>query len=62
MLSRFARKFGGYLSADSGASAIEYSILATFIFLGLIPLIDSMSGSVTTMYGTILAYFDAMNG
>lgn len=62
VLNRLSQGFRKFASDDGGATAIEYALIAGFIFLGLVPLIQMMGGSVNTMYETILSYFDTAMG
>jgi len=60
VLERIAQASGSFVSDDTGATAIEYAVIASFIFLGLVPLIQMMGGSVGVMYDKILGYFETM--
>lgn len=62
MLERISQASGKFVSDDTGATAIEYALIASFIFLGLVPLIQMMGGSVGVMYDKILGYFDTALG
>jgi Flp pilus assembly pilin Flp len=60
MARTFAEWLQAYMSDDAGATAIEYAIIATFVFLGLVPLIRLMGEDVGLMYNEILSYFAAV--
>lgn len=56
MSRTIALRINAYLEDESGATAIEYALIASFVFLGLVPLIQMMGGKVGDMYETILGY------
>ncbi len=49
-----------FLNDQVGATAIEYSLIAAAVFLGIVPLISAMHNQMATTYQTILGYFAAM--
>ncbi|MGE0211115.1 MAG: Flp family type IVb pilin [Parvibaculaceae bacterium] len=61
-MDQLSQRLGKFASDESGVTAIEYALIASFIFLGLVPLINMMGGSVGIMYDQILGYFDTALG
>jgi pilus assembly protein Flp/PilA len=53
-LWREARRFA---RDESGATAIEYSLIAAGIFLGIVAPIASLKTNMNATYGNILNYF-----
>ena len=53
MLARFA-------SDESGATAIEYSMIASAVFLGILVPVGSIKGSMNITYNQIYNYFIAV--
>jgi Flp pilus assembly pilin Flp len=52
--------FRRFKAADNGATAIEYSLIAAAVFLGIVPLIKAMDGHMHDTYQRILSYFDTI--
>lgn len=50
-------KFKNWLSDDSGATAIEYAIMASAMALALVPALAAFSGDVGGVYNRVLGYF-----
>ena len=48
-----------FLRDESGASAIEYGLIAGLIGLALITVISQLGGNLSTMFGTLSAFFAA---
>ncbi len=46
-----------FIVDKAGATAIEYSLIAAAVFLGIVPLINAMHGQMAVTYQTILGYF-----
>jgi pilus assembly protein Flp/PilA len=42
-----------FLAEDSGATAIEYGLIAAIVSLGLMGVLTQISGSIQTMLGTV---------
>lgn len=61
-MDRILQRLKNFGYDEAGVTAIEYALIASFIFLGLVPLINMMGGSVGIMYDKILGYFDTMLG
>ncbi len=60
MLTSATSSLRKFLDDQAGATAIEYSLIAAAVFLGIVPLISAMHGQMATTYQTILGYFAAM--
>ena len=60
MLNFAHRSLRKFLNDQAGTTAIEYSLIAAAVFLGIVPLIQAMHGQMATTYETILSYFAAM--
>ncbi len=45
---------------ESGATAIEYGIIAAAMALALVPVMGDISAGITSVYGQIPSWFDAM--
>lgn len=55
-LERMRRSRSGldaFVSDESGATAIEYSLIVALIFLAIVAAVTSYSQSTSDMYGTI---------
>ena len=50
VISRFLRKFA---ASDSGATAIEYGLIASLIVVVIIAVLQQISGSTISMYQLI---------
>lgn len=49
-----------FVADQAGATAIEYSLIAAAVFLGIVPLISAMHGQMANTYQAILGYFAAI--
>jgi pilus assembly protein Flp/PilA len=58
MLKERAKAF---VADESGATAIEYGMIAAGIFLAIIPPVVTLSDNLETTYTQILSYFDNVN-
>lgn len=47
-----------FLGDESGATAIEYSLIASAVFLGIVAPVATMKTKINATYVNILAYFD----
>ena len=54
------REAGRFSSDDAGATAIEYSLIAGAVFLGIVAPIATLKDKMNLTYGNILAYFDSV--
>jgi Flp pilus assembly pilin Flp len=52
-----ARRIRRLIREENGATAIEYGLIASGIALGLIPIMFSISGSLTAAYGLVPGWF-----
>ena len=50
-LSRFIQRFA---ASQSGATAVEYSLLCALIFLAVVPAVTAVAGSTNDMYDIII--------
>jgi len=55
------KRAGAFLAEESGATAIEYGLIAAGIFLAIIPPVVTLSDNLETTYTQILSYFDNAN-
>ena len=62
MLDRISQTLWKFASSENGATAIEYALIASFIFLGLVPIVQSMGDSMDLIYQRIQGYFDTVLG
>jgi len=60
MLNHVNSSLRKFLDDQAGATAIEYSLIAAAVFLGIVPLINLMHNQMSVVYQTILGYFAAM--
>jgi Flp pilus assembly pilin Flp len=54
---RLKLKFEELLRDETGATAIEYVLIASVMGLAIIPAMANFSGEATGLYGRILGYF-----
>ena len=52
------RKFKAYMCDESGATAIEYGLIAAGVVLGLISTMPLLTNNMKNTYNTILTYFN----
>ncbi len=57
MSRRIAGKLSAYLKDGSGVTAIEYSIIAASVSLGIASVLRLIGVDLTDMYGTIAGFF-----
>jgi len=57
MLHNLISNLRNFTADRAGATAIEYSLIAAAVFLGIVPLINAMHGQMANTYATILGYF-----
>ena len=58
MLIKRAKAF---VADESGATAIEYGMIAAGIFLAIVPPVAALSNSLDTTYTQILSFFTSNN-
>lgn len=56
MSRMIAERFSAYLKDDTGATAIEYAIIAASICLGIASIIQLMGVSLAGMYAAIAGF------
>jgi Flp pilus assembly pilin Flp len=49
-----------FVRRESGATAIEYALIAAAIFLGIAPIWSEIAPRMGTMYGALIDYFSAV--
>lgn len=59
MSRSLAMRFRAYLGDESGATAIEYALIAAGVFLGIVTVVQTMGDGVSDMYTQIAGFFDA---
>jgi Flp pilus assembly pilin Flp len=52
----------GLLADDSGATAIEYGLIATILGIALVPVLSNTSSGVASLYTRVQDYFAIVNG
>lgn len=55
LLSRFQQNLRRFARDESGATAIEYSLIVGLIFLAIAAAVNSFASSTSDMYGTIVS-------
>ena len=58
MLVHYLRRFA---ASDSGATAIEYGLIASILAIALIPVLMNTSTGVASLYTRVQEYFDAVS-
>jgi pilus assembly protein Flp/PilA len=53
MLSPFARVLGRFAADESGATAIEYGLIVSLIFLVILASVESVASGTTSMFATL---------
>lgn len=53
--------FARFLKDESGATAIEYALLAGLIGVGIVTAAQTLGGSITDLFGRIEAALDGVN-
>jgi len=59
MSRSFAISFRAYLRDATGATAIEYALVASFVVLGIASAVQVMGEGVTSVYTQIAGFFDS---
>lgn len=54
-------KFAHFLKDESGATAIEYALLAGLIGVGIVSAAGTLTGSIGTLFGKITTKLNALN-
>lgn len=52
----------GFLEDQSGATAIEYALLSSLLFVGCIVALETMSGSLVAGYNMVAGYLQSAAG
>jgi Flp pilus assembly pilin Flp len=60
MISTVVTSLRKFLADRTGATAIEYSLIAAAVFLGIVPLIAAMDTKMSATYQAILGYFSSI--
>lgn len=56
----FVKNIKEWVHDESGATAIEYSLIAGAMALAMVPALSAFSADVGGVYGKILGYFDLL--
>ena len=59
-MSSFMESVKAFASDEDGATAIEYALIATAIFLAIVPPMTVVATRMGTTYQAILSYFSAV--
>jgi Flp pilus assembly pilin Flp len=59
-VSSFIGSVKAFAGDEDGATAIEYALIATAIFLAIVPPMTVIASRMGTTYQSILNYFDAV--
>ena len=59
-MRRLAQRFESFIGDEEGATAIEYALIATAVFLAIVPPMILVKANMNSTYQAILAYFDAV--
>ncbi len=51
-----------FIAQDSGATAIEYALIASILGIALLPVLNNTSSGVASLYTKVQGYFDIVNG
>ncbi len=51
-----------FLKDDTGATAIEYALIASILGIALMPVLTSTTSGVASLYTRVQNYFDIVNG
>ena len=51
-----------FVSDDSGATAIEYALIASILGVALLPVLTDTTSGVASLYTRVQDYFDIVNG
>jgi pilus assembly protein Flp/PilA len=54
----FMKRAKTFVADESGATAIEYGLIAAGIFLAIVPPVVTMSDSLNATYTQIMSFFD----
>ena len=59
-MNTLIRRIESFVADDSGATAIEYALIAAAIFLAIITPMASVASNMSSTYQQILDYFDTI--
>lgn len=51
-----------FLKEETGATAIEYALIASILGIALLPVLTSTTSGVASLYTRVQEYFDIVNG
>ena len=52
-MTAFSRLMKTFAADDSGATAVEYGLICSLIFLAVVPIVSSVASKTISMYGVI---------
>ena len=52
-MSAFTYLLKAFAADESGATAVEYGLICSLIFLAVVPVVESVAGKTISMYGVI---------
>lgn len=61
-MSIFLRIGKTFITDESGATAIEYALIASILGVALLPVLTSTTSGVASLYTRVQGYFDIVNG
>lgn len=51
-----------FLKEETGATAIEYALIASILGIALLPVLSNTTSGVASLYSRVQGYFDIVNG
>ena len=54
-------KFSRFMNDESGATAIEYGLIAAILSVGIITVLKSVKGELNTTFGTVASELSSAN-
>lgn len=61
-MSTIAKRVKLFVADDSGATAIEYGLIATILGIALLPVLSNTSSGVASLFTRVQDYFAIVNG
>lgn len=56
------RQIQNFLEEETGATAIEYALIASILGIALLPVLTNTTSGVASLYSRVQGYFDIVNG
>ena len=60
-MNRFFDELRKLISSDSGATAIEYALIASILGLALIPVLTNTTSGIASLFTRVQGYFDKIS-